>query len=105
MLEGAHAAFAFTSGMAALVAVTRLLKSGDELICGSDIYGGMYRLLTKVSSALHGIKIRLVDTTDVATVAAALSPATRMVHIETPTNPLMRVSDIRALGTLLRSRG
>ena len=105
LLEGAHAAFAFTSGMAALVAVTRLLSSGDELLVGDDIYGGMFRLVTRVSSALHGIIIRFVDTTDLASVAAAISPATRMLHMETPSNPMMRITDIRKLSALLRERG
>ena len=105
LLEGAHAAFAFTSGMAALVAVTRLLAAGDELLVGDDIYGGMFRLVTRVSSALHGIRVRFVDTTDLAGVAAAISPATRMLHMETPSNPMMRVTDIRGLAAVLRDRG
>jgi cystathionine beta-lyase/cystathionine gamma-synthase len=80
--------------MAALVAVTRLLKAGDELIVGDDIYGGMHRLVSRVTSQLHGVTLKFVDTTDVANVEAALGPRTRMVHIETPSNPLMRVTDV-----------
>jgi cystathionine beta-lyase len=105
MLEGAHTAFAFSSGMAALAAVTRLLKPGDELLVGEDIYGGMHRLVSRVTSALHGIKVRFVDTTDLGTVRAALTPDTRMLHMETPSNPLMRISDIGALHALLAPRG
>ena len=104
MLEGAHAAFAFGSGMAALAAVTRLLKAGDELLVGDDIYGGMHRLVSRVTSALHGVTVRFVDTTRLEAVAAAISPATRMLHMETPSNPLMRITDIRALASLLRAK-
>ncbi|KAL6077449.1 Cystathionine gamma-synthase [Balamuthia mandrillaris] len=99
-LENAHSAFAFSSGMAALSTVTRLLKSGEEVLAGTDLYGGMYRLLTKVSSRC-GIKATFVDTTDVESVKAALKPNTRLVHIESPSNPLMRITDIGALAKLL----
>jgi cystathionine beta-lyase len=85
--------------------VTRLLKAGDELIVGDDIYGGMYRLVTKVSQALHGIRVKFVDVTDPAKLQAAITPATRMVHMETPSNPMMRITDIRATAALLRDRG
>ena len=105
MLEGAHTAFAFGSGMAALAAVTRLLRAGDELLVGEDIYGGMHRLVSRVTSALHGIVVRFVDTTDLGAVEAALTPRTRMLHFETPSNPLMRISDIRGLHRLLAPRG
>ena len=105
MLEGAHAAFAFSTGMAALCAVTRLLQAGDELLVGDDIYGGMHRLVSRVTSALHGVRVRFVDTTSLDAVAAALSPATRMLHMESPSNPLMRITDIRALAKLLAPRG
>jgi cystathionine beta-lyase len=105
MLEGAHAAFAFSSGMAALCAVTRLLQAGDELLVGDDIYGGMHRLVSRVTSALHGVRVRFVDTTKLDAVAAALTPSTRMLHMESPSNPLMRITDVRALGKLLAARG
>ncbi len=105
MLEGAHAAFAFTSGMAALAAVTRLLKAGDELLVGDDIYGGMHRLVSRVTGALHGIKVRFVDTTDLNAVRAAIGPNTRMLHMESPSNPLMRITDVRGLSSVLRANG
>lgn len=104
MLEGAHAAFAFGSGMAALAAVTRLLKAGDELIVGADIYGGMHRLVSRVTS-LHGVKIKFVDTTDLRLVTSALTPATRMLHMESPSNPMMRITDIRKLASMLHDKG
>lgn len=105
MLEGAHAAFAFTSGMAALAAITRLLKSGDELLLGEDIYGGMHRLVSRVTSTLHGVKIKFVDTTDLAKVQAAITRDTKMLHMESPSNPLMRITDIRGLAELLHAHG
>jgi cystathionine beta-lyase len=105
MLEGAHAAFAFGSGMAALAAVTRLLKAGDELIVGDDIYGGMHRLVSRVTGALHGVKVKFVDTTDLDTVRAALTPSTRMLHMESPTNPMMRITDVRRLASILHDAG
>jgi len=100
-LENAYAAFAFTSGMAALSSVTRLVKSGEEIIASSDLYGGMYRLLTKVCSRL-GVQVKFVDTTILEDVAQALSPQTRLVFIESPTNPLMKISDIRGIGNLVK---
>ena len=105
MLEGAHAAFAFGSGMAALAAVTRLLRVGDELLVGEDIYGGMHRLVSRVTGALHGVRVTFVDTTDLTKVRAAITPATRMLHMETPSNPMMRITDVRALAALLRGDG
>ena len=103
-LEGAHAAFAFTSGMAALACMTRLLNAGDEILCNADIYGGMYRLLTKVT-ARQGIKVRFVESWDLDKVRQALSPQTKIMHIESPSNPLMHVTDIRALSALLKPKG
>ena len=65
----------------------------------------MVRLVSRVLQPLHGIKITAVDTTDLRKVEAAITPATRMLHLESPTNPMMRISDIRALSSLMRSRG
>jgi len=104
MLENAHAAFAFNSGMAALNAVTRLLVQGDEILVGADIYGGMHRLVSRVTS-LQGVSIKFVNTTDLALVEAALTRKTKLVHIESPTNPLMQVTDLRALASMLHARG
>jgi len=99
-LEDAHSAFAFSSGMAALSTITRLVQAGEEIIAGDDLYGGMYRLLTKVSTRC-GILVKFVDTTNLEAVKAAISPKTKLVHVESPSNPLMRISDIRALSTFL----
>uniref|UniRef100_A0A0G4F2L0 Cystathionine beta-lyase n=1 Tax=Chromera velia CCMP2878 TaxID=1169474 RepID=A0A0G4F2L0_9ALVE len=100
-LEGAHAAFAFNSGMAAITAVTRLLKTGDEILCGDDIYGGAFRLFSKIS-ARQGISVKFVDCTTIQTVEEAMTDKTRIVYVETPSNPLMRIIDLRKLaGTAL----
>eukprot|EP00743_Colponemidia_sp_Colp-15_P003459 GILK01003735.1.p1 GENE.GILK01003735.1~~GILK01003735.1.p1 ORF type:complete len:455 (-),score=51.20 GILK01003735.1:64-1428(-) len=104
MLEMAHAAFAFTSGMAALNTVMRLASSGEQVLIGDDIYGGVYRLVTKVSSTC-GIIPSFVDTTDISKVRAALNPAVKLLHIETPSNPLMRISDIRAIAKVVHEHG
>ena len=81
MLEGAHACFAFTSGMAALSALTRLLEVGDEMLLCDDIYGGMFRLVSKVT-ARQGVTHRFIDATDVDAVLEQVSPQTKLVHIE-----------------------
>eukprot|EP01123_Difflugia_compressa_P006161 TRINITY_DN18323_c0_g1_i1.p1 TRINITY_DN18323_c0_g1~~TRINITY_DN18323_c0_g1_i1.p1 ORF type:complete len:470 (-),score=64.42 TRINITY_DN18323_c0_g1_i1:69-1478(-) len=96
-LENAYAAFAFASGMAALSSVTRLVKAGEEIIASSDLYGGMYRLLTKVCSRL-GIVTKFVDTSILNEVLQALTPKTRLVFVESPSNPLMKISDITGIG-------
>jgi len=102
MLEHAHAAFAFTTGMAALSSITRLLRAGDTLLIGSDIYGGMHRLVNRVTS-LHGVNVRMVPTWDLDVVEAVIKQdgKVRMCHMETPSNPLMRITDIRALAEIL----
>lgn len=104
-LEGAHAAFAFSTGMAAISATTRLLRAGDEILCSDDVYGGAFRLFTRVSSTL-GITTRFVDTTDLAKVEAAITPGkTRMIYTESPSNPLARITDLRGLAALCAKYG
>jgi len=103
-LEGGRYACAFASGMAALSAVTRLVRAGEEIVAGDDLYGGTCRLLSKVAPR-HGIRVRYVDTSDAEAVAAALSPATRLLLVETPTNPLLRIADLDRLAALARKRG
>eukprot|EP00040_Diaphanoeca_grandis_P020380 m.108385 g.108385 ORF g.108385 m.108385 type:complete len:456 (+) comp27871_c1_seq1:100-1467(+) len=102
LLEGAHTAFAFTSGMSALMTVVRLLKPGDELIVGEDIYGGMARLLSKIA-APAGLVVRSVNTCDVDVLEAAITDKTKMVHMETPSNPLMKITDVRKISSMLKS--
>ncbi len=100
---GKHAA-AFASGMAAISAVTRLLEAGDEIIASDDLYGGSVRLLEQVLPR-HAIGVRYVDTTDLSEVVRALTANTKLLLIETPTNPLLRVSDIESLANIAHSRG
>lgn len=103
-LEGGSRAFAFSSGMAAVNAVTRLVSAGEAMVAGDDLYGGSYRLLAGAAER-QGIEVRWVDTTDPAAVAAAIDDQVRLVLLETPSNPLLKVSDIELIGRLARSRG
>jgi cystathionine beta-lyase len=103
-LERASYASAFSSGMAALSAVTRLVEAGGEILAGDDLYGGTSRLLDGVVSRL-GVTVRFVDTSDLAAVRAAVTPSTRLILVETPTNPLLRISDIRGLAAIAKEAG
>jgi cystathionine gamma-lyase/cystathionine beta-lyase/cystathionine gamma-lyase/homocysteine desulfhydrase len=102
-LEGGLAARVFASGMAAINAVTTLLKSGDHLICGNDLYGGVPRLFNQVW-ADFGLEFSYVDTSDAGQVERSIRKNTRLVYVETPTNPLMRLSDIGAIAAICRRR-
>ena len=103
-LEGGTHAAAFASGMAAIAALTRVLNRGDEIIAGDDLYGGTVRLLDKVLSR-QDIRARYVDTTKLQEVRDAISPRTKLILIETPSNPLLRISDIRGLSEIARQAG
>ncbi len=103
-LEGARHGFAFASGLAASDAVLHLLSAGDHVLASDDVYGGTFRILDKVHRR-HGIAFDQVDMTDLAAVERAFRPATRMVWIETPTNPLLKVCDVAAVARLARARG
>jgi cystathionine beta-lyase len=101
-LERAAYACAFSSGMAAITALARRLEVGDEIIAGNDLYGGTVRLLDQVLSR-GGICVSYVDTTDLDKVRGRLSSRTRLLLIETPSNPLLRICDIKALAELAHS--
>jgi len=103
-LEGATRALAFASGLAALTAVTRLLRAGDEIIAGDDLYGGAYRLFSRMLPR-SGVGVRYVDLTDPANLERAIGPKTRLVHLETPTNPLLRICDLRRLARAAHKGG
>ncbi len=103
-LEGADYACAFASGMAALTALTRFAGAGDEILAGSDLYGGTIRLLDQIVPR-QGIGVRYVDATDLDAVRAALNPRVKLILIETPSNPTLRIADIRALAELAREAG
>lgn len=98
-LERGKAAFGFASGMAATAAVCRLLKSGDHVVVTDNTYGGTYRLFERVLRN-YGLDFSYVDTSDVAAVRAAIRPSTRMLFLETPTNPVLRLTDIAATSAL-----
>jgi cystathionine beta-lyase/cystathionine gamma-synthase len=102
-LEGAPYALAFASGMAAIDTVLRLLQSGDHVIAGNDVYGGTFRLFEKVLRHF-GLDFTFVDTTDLEQIAEALTSRTRLIWLETPSNPLLRVSDIRAIADFLHAQ-
>ncbi len=103
-LEGGLTAHVFGSGMAAIAALVTLLKSGDHVICGANVYGGTPRLFNQVF-AHYGIAFDYVDTSDLAALQAALRPETKLVHIETPTNPLMSLTDIAAVAEICHRNG
>lgn len=103
-LEGGVGALAFSSGMAATHCVTSMLRSGDHIVAGSDIYGGSYRLFHKVANRA-GIAVTLVDSTDPAQVDAAITPATKLVWIESPGNPRMTITDIAACAEIAHKHG
>lgn len=98
-MEKGSVGLAFASGLAAIDAVLKLLKTGDEIIAVDDIYGGAFRLFTGVYEQ-YGIRVKLVDTSDLAAVEKAIGPATRLIWLETPTNPTLKITDIRALAQL-----
>ncbi|NHA36881.1 cystathionine gamma-synthase [Staphylococcus schleiferi] len=100
-LERGQHGFAFGSGMAAISAVLMLLDQGDHIIVGSDVYGGTYRAMTKVFTR-YGIEFDFVNTTDVKNIEAKINDQTKMLFIETPSNPLLRVTDIQAVSELAK---
>lgn len=102
-LEGGQSAYVFSSGMAGIDAVFRLLRPGDHVVISEAVYGGVYRLTTQL--LVHfGLEFSFVDTTDPVVVLGALRPNTKMIYIETPTNPTMRITDITAMGKLANER-
>lgn len=101
-LEGGDGAFAFATGLAAIDAVLKLLSVGDEIIAVDDIYGGAYRLFTHVYEKL-GVKVHYVDTTNAENVANIISSKTKLVWIESPTNPTLKVSDIQEISKISKS--
>jgi cystathionine beta-lyase/cystathionine gamma-synthase len=104
IIENGKYALAFSSGVAATDAVIKLLSPGDEVIAANDMYGGTYRLFTKVFEKF-GIKFIYVDTTNVENVQAAVTANTKLIWIETPTNPLMNITDIHAVSKISRAAG
>lgn len=98
-LEGGDGAFAFSTGLAAIDAVVKLLSTGDEIIAVDDIYGGAYRLFTHIYEKL-GIKIHYVDTTDAENILDHINEQTKLIWIESPTNPTLKISDIKKIAKI-----
>jgi len=104
-LESGSAAFAFASGLAAISTVLELADSGSHIVAGDDMYGGSYRLFERVRRRSAGHNFSYVDLTSTDALLAALRPDTRMVWIETPTNPMLKLADLEAIGAICRERG
>jgi len=102
-LEGGVAARVFASGMAAINAIVSMLKSGDHVVCGDDLYGGTPRLFNSVMTGF-GLEFSYVDSADAHHVERAIRKNTRMVYVETPTNPMMRLSDLAAISQICRQK-
>lgn len=103
-LEGATDGLAFASGCAATTAILHLLRPGDHVVCGDDVYGGTFRILDKVMKPM-GLRASFVDMRDLDATAAAFRPETKLVWLETPSNPMLKVFDIEAVCALARERG
>jgi len=103
-LEGGAVGAAFASGLSAIDAVLKLLKSGDEIVAVDDIYGGAFRLFTQVYEKF-GISVHYVDATNAENVFNTITPKTKLIWIETPTNPTLKISDITAIGKIAKASG
>lgn len=103
-LENGSTGIAFGSGLAAIDAVIKLLQAGDEILAVDDIYGGAFRLFTHIYEKF-GIKVNYTDTTNIENVFNAVTPKTRLIWIETPTNPTLKISDIEAIAKIARASG
>jgi cystathionine gamma-lyase len=104
-LEGGAEAFAFASGLAAIATVLELVPSGSHVISGDDIYGGTFRLFDKVRRDSAGLGFDYVDLTNAENLLPAITPKTKLIWVETPTNPLLRLADLRAIAEIARARG
>jgi cystathionine gamma-lyase len=103
-LEGGRHGFAFASGLAAVDAVLKLLSEGDHVVSGDNLYGGTHRQMTQLWAKV-GLAFSFVDATDIRNVAAAVTPKTRMIYAETPTNPMMQLCDLAAAGEVAHRAG
>ena len=104
-LEGGTRGYAFASGLAATSTVLEMLDSGDHVVCMDDVYGGTYRLFERVRRRSAGLDFRFVDLDDMAAVEAAVTPKTKLIWCETPTNPMLKLVDIARLAEFARKRG
>lgn len=104
-LESATAGFAFASGLAAASTILEILDSGAHVIASDDLYGGSFRLFDKVRKRSAGLSFSFVDMGDVSAIEAAIRPETKMIWVETPTNPMLRLADLEAIAALAKQRG
>lgn len=104
LLEGGKKAMAFSSGMAAIATLLKLLRAGDHVLVSDDLYGGTYRLFSNIYTQ-YGLEFDYVDLTDPDVLAASFKPNTRLVFLETPTNPTMKVADVAAVGEAAHAHG
>jgi cystathionine gamma-lyase len=104
-LEGGAQAFAFASGLAAIATVLEIADAGSHIIAGDDMYGGSYRLFERVRKRSAGHEFTYVDMTNPENLLAAIRPETKMVWVETPTNPMLKLADLQAIGKICRDRG
>jgi cystathionine beta-lyase/cystathionine gamma-synthase len=103
-LESGTRGFAFASGMAATATLLDLLQPGDHIVASDDLYGGTWRLLTRVRQGSAGLTVSYVDMRDIAKIEAAITKRTRLIWVETPTNPMLKLVDLAAVGHLARKR-
>lgn len=104
-LESGTKGYAFASGLAAIATLLEAFDAGDHIIASEDLYGGSFRLFDKVRRRSAGLEFSFVDLADVTAIEAAITPRTRMVWVETPTNPLLRLADLEAIAALCKRRG
>ena len=104
-LESGVAGFAFASGLAAIATTLELLDAGAHIVASDDLYGGSFRLFERVRKRSAGLKVSFVDFRDLQAIEAAIRPDTRMIWIETPTNPMLRLVDLAAVAAIARRRG
>ena len=104
-LESGTEGFAFASGLAAIATVLELLSSGDHVVVSDDVYGGSFRLFERVRRRSAGLDFSLVDMSDVGAIERAILPNTKLIWVETPTNPLLKLADLSAIAALGRKRG
>lgn len=104
-LESGTKGYAFASGLAAIATLIDVLDAGDHIIASEDLYGGSFRLFDKVRTRSAGLRVTYVDLADLDAIEAAIEPRTRLVWVETPTNPLLRLADLEAIAALCKRRG
>lgn len=104
-LESGTKGYAFASGLAAIATLLEALDAGDHVIASEDLYGGSFRLFERVRRRSAGLDFSFVDLADLSAIEAAITPKTRMIWVETPTNPLLRLADLEAIGALAKRRG